>query len=149
MGKNCKNRWLFNENWWFSEGFDIPRIDSSLLLIFLKIHRSGGSLNLIFFKIPRSDGSLKNQRTTQHQSITGCSVEIGGVASPHWRRGLGLQPIFACILGEYPFKIVDLYKYINIKILQTYLPIWKRLHIGVWFGNKNVSQNWSKSWSNC
>jgi len=95
MGKNCKNRWLFNENWWFSEGFEIPRIDSSLFLIFLKIHRTCGSLILIFFKIPRSDGSLKNQRTTQHQSITSSSVEIGHVASPHWRRGLGLQPILA------------------------------------------------------
>jgi hypothetical protein len=42
-----------------------------------------------FFKMLRSDGSLKNQRTAQHQSITSSFVEIGGVASPHWRRGLG------------------------------------------------------------
>jgi hypothetical protein len=56
--------------------------------------KTDGSLKVL--EIPRIDSSLKNQRTIQHQSITGSSVEIGGVvASPHWWRGLGLQPIFA------------------------------------------------------
>ncbi len=47
------------------------------------------------FEVPRYEDSRAISCAKVPQNRTGSSVEIGGVAPPHWWRGLRLQPVFA------------------------------------------------------
>jgi hypothetical protein len=61
-----KNQLFFHENWWFFEGFEIPRTSGLFNSDVFKYPEPASSLILIFFQIPKTGSSLKNQRTAQH-----------------------------------------------------------------------------------